>query len=93
VSDIGKLLEDLSNELKNNEKLPEEEKKAKNDALKAKVDTIKAQAETVKKKIEAKISALSDKTDDDSVKEKEQAETLLTSLNETIALQASILNT
>ena len=42
VSDIGKLLEDLSNELKNNEKLPEEEKKAKNDALKAKVDTIKA---------------------------------------------------
>lgn len=93
VSDIGKLLEDLSNELKNNEKLPEEEKKAKNDALKAKVDTIKAQAETVKKKIEAKISALSDKTDDDSVKEKEQAETLLTSLNETITLQASILNT
>ena len=93
VSDIGKLLEDLSNELKNNEKLPEEEKRAKNDALKAKVDTIKTQAETVKKKIEAKISALSDKTDNDSVKEKEEAETLLTSLNKTIALKASILNT
>ncbi len=93
VSDIGKLLEDLSNELKNNEKLPEEEKKAKNDALKAKVDTIKTQAETVKKKIEAKISALSDKTDNDSVKEKEEAETLLTSLNKRIALKASILNT
>ena len=91
VSDIGKLLEDLSNELKNNEKLPEEEKKAKNDALKAKVDTIKAQAETVKKKIEEKISALSDKTDDKSKRKKEEAEALLNTFNETVKLYASVL--
>ena len=72
-------------ELKNNVSLSEVEKKNK-------AETLKAQVETAKKKIQREIHSLEGKTDDESKKEKEEAETLLNSFNETMKLYASILN-
>lgn len=82
ANDITKSL----NELKNNVSLSEDEKKTK-------AETLKSQAEATKQKIENEIHSLESKTDDDSKKKKEEAETLLKSFNETIALYTSILNT
>lgn len=73
------------NELKNNVSLSEDEKKEQ-------VDALKSQAEATKKKIEDEISSLEGKTDDESKKQKEEAETLLNSFNEIMSLYASILN-
>ena len=81
ADDVKKALDAL----KNNVSLPEEEKK--NEAKK-----LKNQAEITKQKIQSEIDALSDKTDDESKRKKEEAEALLTSFNETMTLYASILN-
>lgn len=72
-------------ELKNNVSLSEVEKKNKAEALKTK-------AEKAKQKIQSEIDALKDKTDDESKKKKEQAETLLNSFNQIMELYASIIN-
>lgn len=72
-------------ELKNNVSLSEAEKKTK-------AETLKTQAEKAKEKIQNEINALADKTDDESKKKKEEAETLLNSFNETMSLYNSILN-
>ncbi len=82
VNEIKNSLDDLKNKVTT---LSEEEKKNKAEAL-------KTQAESTKQKIQAEIDALKDKTDDESKKEKEEAETLLNSFNETMSLYASILN-
>ena len=74
------------NALKNNVSLSDSEKKNK-------IESIKSQAETVKDKIQKEISSLESKTDDASKKKKEQAETLLNSLNEITTLYTSITNT
>ena len=87
--DIKKSLTELTNQLKNNDSLSEDEKKAKTDELKAKADEL----EQTKQKIENEIHSLESKTDDDSKKAKEKAEILLTTINETMALYDSILNT
>ena len=79
-------IKDSLNALKNNVSLSESEKKTQAEAL-------KSQAEATKHKIENEITSLESKTDDDSKKKKEEAETLLNSFNETMALYASILNT
>lgn len=73
------------NELKNNVSLSEDEKKKQ-------AENLKSRAETTKKKIEKEIHSLESKTDDESKKQKEEAETLLDSFNEIMALYASILN-
>ena len=48
--------------------------------------------EKAKQKIQSEIDALKDKTDDASKKKKEEAETLLSTFNETLTLYTSILN-
>ena len=81
TNEIKKNLE----ELKNNVSLSEVEKKNKAEAL-------KNQAEATKQKIENEIHSLESKTDDESKKKKEEAETLLNTFNETMSLYSSILN-
>jgi len=81
ADDVKKALDAL----KNNVSLSETEKKNESEKL-------KSQAEATKQKIQSEIDALSDKTDDESKRKKEEAETLLTSFNETMNLYASILN-
>ena len=46
----------------------------------------------MKQKIKNEISSLSDKTDADSIKKKEEAEALLTSFEETTKLYSSVIN-
>jgi hypothetical protein len=53
---------------------------------------LKAKAETTKQKIEKEIHSLENKTDDESKKKKEEAETLLNTFNEIMSLYTSILN-
>jgi hypothetical protein len=53
---------------------------------------LKAKAETTKQKIENEIHSLENKTDDESKKKKEEAETLLNTFNEIMSLYTSILN-
>ena len=72
--------------MKNNVSLSDSEKKIK-------IESIKSQSETVKDKIQKEISSLESKTDDASKKKKEQAETLLNSLNEITTLYTSMTNT
>jgi len=72
-------------ELKNNVSLSDTEKKSQ-------AETLKAQAETIKQKIQDEIDSLGDRTDEESKKKKEEAETLLNSLNEITSLYASIIN-
>ena len=81
TDEIKKWLE----ELKNNVSLSEVDKKNK-------AEELKAQAEAVKQKIENEILSLEDKTDDESKKKKEEAETLLNTFNETMKLYESILS-
>ena len=81
TDEIKKWLDDL----KNNVSLSEAEKKSK-------AEILKTQAEATKQKIQNEINSLESKTDDESKKEKEEAETLLNSFNETMNLYASILN-
>ena len=81
TDEIKKWLE----ELKNNVSLSEADKKNK-------AEELKAQAEATKQKIENEINSLEDKTDDESKKKKEEAETLLNTFNETISLYSSVLN-
>ena len=83
-SDVNELKKSLY-ELKNNVSLSDIEKKNK-------AKTLKAQAETTKHRIQNKILLLEDKTDDESKKEKEEAEALLNSFNEIISLYTSILD-
>jgi Mg2+ and Co2+ transporter CorA len=71
--------------LKNNVSLSDTEKKSQ-------AETLKAQAETIKQKIQDEIESLGDRTDEESKKKKEEAETLLNSLNEITSLYASIIN-
>lgn len=72
-------------ELKDNVTLSEDEKKNK-------ANELKTQAEATKQRIQAEIDALADKTDEESKRKKEKAETLLNSFNETMSLYSSILN-
>lgn len=74
------------NELKDNVSLSEKEKKKQAKELKSK-------AETAKQKIENEIHSLEDKTDEESMKQKEKAETLLKSLDDITTLYASIIST
>ena len=76
--EVGNIKNSL-NELKNNVTLSEKEKKDK-------AENLKKQAETTKQKIQAEIDALANKTDNDSKKKKEEAETLLNSFNEILGL-------
>lgn len=80
TDEIKKWLE----ELKNNVSISESEKKTKAEELKTK-------AESTKHKIESEIASLSEKTDDESKRKKEEAETLLNTFNETVNLYASVL--
>lgn len=82
TDEIKKWLEDL----KKNVSLSKSEKKEK-------AEKLKSQAETTKQRIQAEIDLLSDKTDDESKKNKEEAEALLTSFDEIMNLYASILET
>lgn len=75
----------LLDALKNNVSISEAEKKNK-------AETLKNQAEITKKKIEKEISELAEKTDNVSKKQKEEAEALLKSFEDTVNLQMSILN-
>jgi ElaB/YqjD/DUF883 family membrane-anchored ribosome-binding protein len=74
----------LLDELQNNVTISEAEKKNK-------AESLKSQAETTKQKIQAEISALEDKTDNESKKQKEKAEALLKSLDDIVNLQLTIL--
>ena len=88
IEQLRKEADDVKNaldELKNNVSLSESEKRNKTEEL-------KTQVEAMKQKIQSEIDALADKTDDESKRKKEEAETLLTSFNETMSLYASILN-
>ena len=55
------------------------------------VEELKNQAETTKQKIQNEINLLENKTDDASVKQKEEAETLLNSFNEILSLYTTII--
>lgn len=81
--EVGNIKNSL-NELKNNVTLSEKEKKDK-------AENLKKQAETTKQKIQAEIDALANKTDNDSKKKKEEAETLLNSFNEILGLYTTII--
>lgn len=72
-------------ELKNNVSISESEKKEKAKELKTRV-------ETTRQKIQSEIDVLSSKTDDVSKKEKEEAEALLNTFNESLKLYEDILN-
>ena len=88
IEQLRKEADDVKNALdalKNNVSLSETEKKNESEKL-------KSQAEAMKQKIQSEIDALADKTDDESKRKKEEAETLLTSFNETMNLYAIILN-
>jgi len=88
IESLKKEVDEIKNSLdglKNNVTLSEVEKKNK-------ADTLKIQVENTKHKIQDKIHSLGSKTDEESKKEREEAETLLTSFNETLNLYASILN-
>lgn len=78
VSNIQKSLNELKSKT-----LSEAEKKTK-------TEEIKNKAETTKQAIQSKIDQLKDKTDADSVSEREKAETLLKTVNDIITLQLSI---
>ena len=80
ANEVEKWLE----ELKNNVSISESEKKTKAEELKTK-------AESTKHKIESEIASLSEKTDDESKRKKEEAEALLNTFNETVKLYASVL--
>ena len=80
TDEIKKWLEDL----KKNVSLSESEKKEK-------AEKLKSQAEITKQRIQAEIDLLSDKTDDESKRKKEEAEALLNTFNETMNLYASVL--
>ena len=80
VDEIKKSL----NELKNNVSFSEIEK--------TRLKTLKSQAEITKEKIQAEIKTLTNKTDKNCKKEKEEAEALLNSVNEALRLYSSVLN-
>jgi hypothetical protein len=88
IENLKKEVDDIKNslnELKNNVSLSEVEKKEK-------AETLRAQAETTKQKIQEEIHSLETKTDDDSKKKREEAETLLNSFSEIMNLYTSILS-
>lgn len=78
VSDIQKSLEELKTKT-----FSEIDKKNR-------TEEIKSEAEITKQEIQAKIDQLKDKKDADSVSEREKAETLLKTLNNTITLQLTV---
>jgi len=88
IENLKKEVNDIKNslnELKNNVSLSEVEKKKE-------AETLKVQAETTKQKIQDEIHSLETKTDDESKKKREEAETLLNSFGEIMNLYTSILN-
>lgn len=81
VNEIKKSL----NELKNNINFSETEKKDK-------AEILNKQAEITKQKIQKEINFLTNKTDEESKRKKEEAETLLISCNDITVLYNSIVN-
>jgi DNA anti-recombination protein RmuC len=81
VDEIKKSL----NELKNNISISEDDKRNK-------ANLLNRRAEKTKQKIQKEIDSLTDKTDEESKKKKEEAEALLNSFNDITALYNSIIN-
>jgi len=78
-------IKNLLNELKNNVSISEVEKKNQ-------AEMIKNRAEGTKQKIQNEINLLEGKTDDESMKKKDEAETLLKSFTDITNLYNSIIN-
>ena len=78
-------IKNLLNELKNNVSISEVEKKNQ-------AEMIKNKAEGTKQKIQNEINLLEGKTDDESMKKKDEAETLLKSFTDITNLYNSIIN-
>ena len=73
------------NELKNNISISEDDKRNK-------ANLLNRRAEKTKQKIQKEIDSLTDKTDEESKKKKEEAEALLNSFNDITTLYNSIIN-